>query len=356
MYNRRKTVALCLLLAGLLLCAACSDGEQPSAAPSVAVSIEPSAAPSTEPSAEPTTEPSVEPSIEPSADVSDDTIVTYSESEKRRLEWSAENDDKPKVNDYGTGARLYVLKSVEQLAELEAIDGLEELYIELANIDLTLASPTLKMIQFDGEFLSSDALAIDLSGCTALTEASLHLKQPPRGLKLPDSLEKLTMENGLAEYADYLSTLPNLQKLTSYEVFDLSLLNDFDSLEHLTLFGSTSKIHWDLSVLTNERIAKLQLDSQETLDTFVGLEGIRSMYVNDRRISDISRIVEYAPNLETLVMRVPESSNEVIWRGDIVDSSNVELLDTLGTSIPIEQLKAVVANGARLCIWGDPNH
>lgn len=348
MYNRRKTVALCLLLAGLLLlCAACSPDETPSLSASVQ--------PSVEPSAEPTTEPSVEPSIEPSADVSDDTIVTYSESEKRRLEWSAENDDKPKVSDDGTGARLYVLKSVEQLAELEAIDGLEELYIELANIDLTLASPTLKMIQFDGEFLSSDALAIDLSGCTALTEASLYLKQPPRELKLPDSLEELKMGSGLAEYADYLSTLPNLRKLTPGKVFDLSLLNDFDSLEHLTLFGSTSKNHWDLSVLTNKHIAKLQLDSQETLDTFVGLEGLRSVYVNDLRISDISRIVEYAPNLETLVIRVPESSNEVIWRGDIVDLSNVELLDSLETPIPIEQLKAVVANGGRLCIWGDPN-
>lgn len=349
MYNRRKTVVLCLLLAGLLLlCAACSPDETPS--PSASVQ------PSVEPSAEPTTEPSVEPSIEPSADVSDDTIVTYSESEKRLLEWSAENDDKPKVNDDGTEARLYVLKSVEQLAEIEALDGLETLYIELANIDLILASPTLKMIQFDGEFLSSDALAIDLSGCTALTEASLYLKQPPCELKLPDSLEELKMGSGLAEYADYLSTLPNLRKLTPSEVFDLSLLNDFDSLEHLTLFGSTSKNHWDLSALTNEHIAKLQLDSQETLDTFVGLEGLRSMYVDDRQISDISRIVEYAPNLETLMIRVPESSNEVIWRGDIVDSSNVELLDSLGTSIPIEQLKAVVANGARLCIWGDPNH
>lgn len=349
MYNRRKTVALCLLLAGLLLlCAACSPDETPSLSASVQ--------PSVEPSAEPTTEPSVEPSIEPSADVSDDTIVTYSVYERGLLEESAENGDRPIVNAEYRSAYLPVLKSVEQLAELEALPNLEMLYIEIANIDLTLVSPTLKMIQFDGEFLSSDALAIDLSGCTALTEASLHLKQPPRGLKLPDSLEKLTMENGLAEYADYLSTLPNLRKLTPGKVFDLSLLNDFDSLEHLTLFGSTPKIHWDLSVLTNEHIAKLQLDSQETLDTFVGLEGIRSMYVNDLRISDISRIVEYAPNLETLVIRVPESSNEVIWRGDIVDSSNIEMLDTLGTSIPVEQLKAVVANGARLCIWGDPNH
>lgn len=298
------------------------------------------------------TEPSVMSSSLPSPAAHDEPIVTYSEREKRLLEWSAENYDKPKVNDDGTEARLYVLKSVEQLAELEALPNLEMLYIEIANIDLTLASPTLKMIQFEGEFLSSDALAIDLSGCTALTEASLHLKQPPRELKLPDSLEELKMGSGLAEHVDYLSTLPNLRKLTPSEVFDLSLLNNFESLETLVIFGGK----WDLSVITNEHITSVQLDSQETLDTFVGLEGIRSMYVNDLRISDISRIVEYAPNLETLVIRVPESSNEVIWRGDIVDSSNIEMLDTLGTSIPIEQLKAVVANGARLCIWGDPNH
>ena len=347
MYKHGKITILCLLLAGLLLCAACSPDESPSAMPSVMPSVEPSAATSTEPS--------VMSSSLPSPAAQDKPEVTYSEREKRLLEWSAENGDKPKVSDDGTGARLYVLKSVEQLAELEAIDGLEELYIEIANIDLTLASPTLKMIQFGGEFLSSDALAIDLSGCTALTEASLDFKQAPRELKLPDSLEELRMGNGLAEHAEYLSALPNLRKLTPSEVFDLSLLNDFDSLEHLSLFGSTSKNHWDLSALTNERIAKLQLDSQETLDTFIGLAGLRSMYVNDRRISDISRIVEYAPNLEMLVLMVPESSNEVIWRGDIVDASNVELLDSLGTSIPIEQLKAVVANGGRLCIWGDPN-
>lgn len=349
MYNRRKTIALCLLLAGLLLlCAACSPDETPS--PSASVQ------PSVEPSAEPTTEPSVEPTIEPSADVSDKPIVTYSVYERGLLEESAENGDRPIVNAEYRSAYLPVLKSEEQLREAEALPDIETLDINHTNIDVKISSTELRTISISDTFSSSDAITIDLSGCTALTDVSLNQGKAPRELKLPDSVETLSMSKGLVEYVDYLSTLPNLQKLTSYEVFDLSLLNDFDSLEHLTLFGSTSKIHWDLSVLTNERIAKLQLDSQETLDTFVGLEGIRSMYVNDRRISDISRIVEYAPNLETLVMRVPESSNEVIWRGDIVDSSNVELLDTLGTSIPIEQLKAVVANGARLCIWGDPNH
>lgn len=291
-------------------------------------------------------------SIEVSVEPMKEPIVIYSEREKRLLEWSAEHDDKPIVDDEGTSAKLYVLKSEEQLREIEALPDLENLYISRTNIDLVLSSPTLKMVQFDGEFLTSDAIAINLSGCTALTDVALNQRKAPRELKLPDSVETLSMGKGLVEYADYLSTLPNLRKLTPSEVFDLSLLNGCENLETLVIFGDK----WDLSALTNEHISAVQLDSQEVLDSFVGLAGLRSIGMSDRRISDISRIIEYAPNLETLILTVPESLNEVIWRGDIVDASNAELLDSLGTSIPIEQLKALVTNGGRLCIWGDPNH
>lgn len=345
MYNRRKTIALCLLLAGLLLlCAACSPDETPGAAPSI------------EPSAEPTTEPSVEPSIEPSADVSDDTIVTYSVYERGLLEESAENGDRPIVNAEYRSAYLPVLKSEEQLREVEALPDIETLDIGYTNIDVKISSTELRTISISDTFSSSDTITIDLSGCTALTDVSLSQGKAPRELKLPESVETLSMSKGLVEYVDYLSTLPNLQKLTSYEVFDLSLLNNFDSLEHLALYGSTPKNHWDLSVLTNEHIARLQLDSQETLDTFIGLAGLQSMYVNDRRISDISRIVEYAPNLEMLMINVSHQfipGTEEDFHKTAIDSSNAELLDLLETPIPTEQLKTLVANGTTIRLWPD---
>lgn len=291
-------------------------------------------------------------------DALSEQTVTYSEREKRLLEWSAKNGDKPIVGDGGKTAKLYVLKSEEQLAELEAMPNLETLRIDLSNTDLVLSSPTLRTIEFSGEFLSGDAIEIDLSGCTSLTEVALYPNKTPRKLKLPDSVGELKMGRGLVAYADYLSTLPNLKKLTPSEVFDLSVLNGFETLETLVIFGGTASNYWDLSVLTNEHITSLQTDSQETVNSFVGLAGLRSMYISDRRISDISRIIEYAPDLETLVVKVPDQyigDTQALWRGDPVDASNVELLDGLETSIPIEQFKALVAGGTTIRIWGDPN-
>lgn len=263
MYNRRKTIALCLLLVGLLLlCAACSDGEQPSVEPSVAVSIEPSAAPSTEPSAEPPTE--------------SDTVSLIS-------------------------------PSVDDIAALAGNESLTVLHLNDCRKDVVLPEiPNLESIKI--EWNGGEDGTIDLSACTSLKSVSLWGNRVPSTLDLGQSVEELHFsENSGKLDEDYIASLPNLKWLSPNKSYDLAKL---PPLERLSLFIGEC----DLSVLEDAEIEVLVVDGadthgihDETLSTFRGARSLRAMQISDEYITDISPILDHAPELEILLLSADES-------------------------------------------------
>lgn len=314
MYNRRKTIALCLLLAGLLLlCAACSDVEQPSAAPSVIPSIEPSA--------EPTTEPSVEPS--PFLQRVDDLFGITAPNEK----WIAE------------------LAGNEEIGSLSLMEcGVDVVLPEIPNLE-----------SFQIEWNGGEDGVIDLSACTALKSVTIWGKTLPNTLDFGQSVEMLHFNEFRGKLdEDYIASLPNLKWLSPNKSYDLAKL---PPLERLSLFIGEC----DLSVLEDAEIEVLVVGGadthgihDETLSTFRGARSLRAMQISDEYITDISPILDHAPELEILLLSADESQEN--WSElnmTEVTSENAELLDLLESNIPRAQLDELIARGCTIRLIPD---
>ena len=310
MYNYRKTIALCLLLAGLLLlCAACSDDEQPS--------------------------------VEPTG-FAPGTIVMISPSTE------------PVVLKIKDGFLDITAPSADAIAELAGSEEIGSLSLMECGVDVILPEiPNLRSFQI--EWIGGEDGVIDLSACTSIKSISFFGKRVPNTLNLGQSVEELHLNQNSGEFdEDYIASLPNLKWLTPNKSYDLAKL---PPIERLSLFIGEC----DLSVLEDAEIEVLVVDGadfhgvhDETLATFRGAKSLRAMQISDEYITDISPILDHAPELEILLLSVDASQEN--WSElsvAEVTSENAELLDLLESNIPRAQLDELIARGCTIRLLPD---
>lgn len=281
---------------------------------------------SEQPSAEPTVVTSVEPSTELSAEPS--------EPESDTLSMSA--------------------PSVEEIAALVGNKSLVTLQLERCGADVVLPEiPNLKTVQI--EWTGGGNGSIDLHACASITNVSILGKTTPNTLDLGQSVESLAFNRFVGTLdADYIAALPNLKWLTPNKSYDLTKL---PPLERLSLFIGEC----DLSVLEDAEIEALVVGGadthgihDETLATFRGAKSLRVMQISDEYITDISPILDHAPELEILLLSVDytqETWSELNMAE--VTSENAELLDLLESNIPRAQLDELIARGCTIRLLPD---
>lgn len=308
----KRFCVVCLVFAAVLFVASCAGEPMLTAEPTAA---------STAPSAAPTVEASAEPSAAP--ETTDDF-----------LDLSAPDAD--------------------ALAALAGNESLTELYLEKCSGTVVLPEiPNLE--SFHIEWNGGVDGTIDLSACASLKSISIFGKRVPNALNLGESVERLYLNQNEGEFdEDYIASLPNLKWLTPNKSYDLAKL---PPLERLSLFIGEC----DLSVLENAEIEVLVVGGadthgihDETLVTFRGAKSLRAMQISDEYITDIAPILDYAPELEILLLSADcTQENWPELNMAEVKSENAELLDLLESNIPREQLNELIARGCKIQLLPD---
>lgn len=198
------------------------------------------------------------------------------------------------------------------------------------------------------EWCGGEDGTIDLTGCYSLRMVTLEGETLPGTFKLGPHIDTLSFYKNEGKFdEDYIAALPNIMWLCPNTSFDLSKL---PALEALELQGPG----WtDLSALEDIQIHRLHLSYEygiddEALSTFRGAKSLKTMSICDENITDISPILDHAPELEQLTLYADPDQDWVGLNGVTVTSGNPELLDRLETPIPREQLDELIERGCAI--------